>query len=38
MHHLYHKQGNVDSENDEILKDAIKNGSKWCEIGIDSYL
>ncbi len=38
QYHLYHKEGNSNSYNDDILKEAIEKKLTWCENGLDKYL
>ncbi|CAA6819993.1 MAG: Putative two-domain glycosyltransferase [uncultured Sulfurovum sp.] len=38
QYHLYHKEGNANSCNDQILKKTIEKKLTWCENGIDKHL
>jgi len=38
QYHLYHKEGNSNSFNDEILQRAIDEKLTWCDNGIDKHL
>ena len=38
QYHLYHKEGNSNSFNDDILQRAIDEKLTWCENGIDKHL
>jgi glycosyltransferase involved in cell wall biosynthesis len=38
QYHLFHNERSHSRENDNILNDTIKKNSKWCQLGIDSYL
>jgi glycosyltransferase involved in cell wall biosynthesis len=37
QYHLYHKEGNSNSFNDEILQNAIDKKLTWCENGLDKH-
>ena len=38
QYHLYHKEGNSNSFNDEILQRAIDEKLTWCDNGVDKHL
>ncbi len=38
QYHLYHKEGNLNAYNDEILKETIEKKLTWCKYGLDKHL
>lgn len=38
QYHLYHKEGNSNSFNDEILQEAIEKKLTWCNNGLDKHI